>query len=122
MLTHQKAPPDTTPPSPSPPMPTGQSKDSGLSHVVKPVLQWQPVTPASAPTPCPQAGEAPARLGCLQCFPFSSVLAAKPMGKGGWVLPVARQGLSLVFPLCGASRQGWQFQSAWRGEFWGPGS
>lgn len=81
MLTHPKAPPDTPPISIAthahPPV-----QGLRLGHVVKSVLHRQPVTPAAS-TPCPQPGEAPARLGCLQCFPFSSVLAAKPMGKGG---------------------------------------
>lgn len=81
MLTHPKAPPGT--PSPLPPTPTLRSKDSGLGHVVKPVPHRQPVTPAAAPTPWPQPGEAPALPGCSQCCPFSSVLAAEPMGKGG---------------------------------------
>lgn len=94
-LTHPKAPPNTPISIATHAHPPVQGLR--LGHVVKPV---QPVTPAAS-TPCPQPGEAPAWLGCLQCFPFSSVLAAKSMGKGGGVGTAGDQartvpGLSLV--------------------------
>lgn len=72
MLTHPKAPPDAPPPV------------QGLGHVVKPVLHRQPVTPAAAPTPCPQPGEAPARpAGLLTMLPIQFCLGCQAHGQRG---------------------------------------